>query len=319
MNSLISVIVPVYNVETFLDKCVSSIVCQTYSRLEIILVDDGSIDKSGEMCDIWARKDNRIKVIHQSNMGGGAARNSALDIAKGNLIAFVDSDDYISEDMYEHLCSLIEKGAEIAECNYLDVYDDFAIFEKKEYRTLIYSTQDAIKANIEDRIFKQVIWNKLYKREVLENIRFPVDTKIDDEFFTYQVLGNAKTLIHSEKICYGYRQQNGSVMHSISAEKRLQAIDAKIQRLDYIKRNYPSLEEVCLINLWFTCIYQGQMALMELEKKKAQNVIESLINVLKKYPVNHYKLYGNEKIWINMAKRTLKITCWIRNKLQIGV
>ena len=316
---LISVIVPAYKVEPFIDKCISSLVCQTYSRLEIILVDDGSPDRTGEICDSWAEKDNRIKVIHQNNMGGGAARNVALDIAQGNLIAFVDGDDYISKEMYEHLYSLIEKEADIAECNYLNVYDDFALFEEKEYKISVHAVQDALKANIEDRIFKQVIWNKLYRREAIGSIRFPVGTKIDDEFFTYKVLGNAKRLIHSDKICYAYRQQRDSVMHSISAEKRLQAVDAKVQRFEYIKCNYPDLENLCLIDLWFTCIYQGQMALLELENKDAQSVIEYLIGVIAEYPINDSKLSGKEKIWVRLAKRTLKFTCWIRNKLHIGV
>ena len=112
---LISVIVPVYKVEKYLDKCVSSIINQTHRNLEIILVDDGSPDHCGAMCDAWAEKDSRIKVIHQENAGGGAARNAALDMARGELIAFVDSDDYIAPDMYEHLYKLIATGADIAE------------------------------------------------------------------------------------------------------------------------------------------------------------------------------------------------------------
>lgn len=124
MSDLISIIVPVYNVEKYLDRCIQSIVEQTYRNLEIILVDDGSTDGSEKICDSWAVKDNRIRVIHQNNMGGGAARNAALDVAKGDFIAFVDSDDYISADMYEYLHGLMDNGFDIAECSYVQVNDD---------------------------------------------------------------------------------------------------------------------------------------------------------------------------------------------------
>ena len=113
---LISVIVPVYKVENYLDCCVQSIVNQTYSNLEIILIDDGSPDASGAMCDAWAEKDSRIRVIHQENAGGGAARNAGLDAARGEIISMIDSDDYICPRMYAYLVSLMTEDVDIAEC-----------------------------------------------------------------------------------------------------------------------------------------------------------------------------------------------------------
>ena len=125
---LISVIVPVYKVEPYLDKCISSIVNQTYKNLEIILVDDGSPDNCPAMCDAWAEKDSRIRVLHQRNQGGGAARNAGLDLTSGSLIAFVDSDDYIAPVMYAHLYELLKSGADIAECSYVEVAGNDAVF-----------------------------------------------------------------------------------------------------------------------------------------------------------------------------------------------
>ena len=115
-NERISVIVPIYKAEQYLDRCIQSIVDQTFKNLEIILVDDGSPDNCGDMCDAWAAKDSRIQVIHQPNAGGGAARNAALDIASGAFVGMVDSDDYIAPDMFLHLHELLETGADIAEC-----------------------------------------------------------------------------------------------------------------------------------------------------------------------------------------------------------
>ena len=262
-NSKISVIVPIYNVEQYLDKCIESIINQTYTNLEIILVDDGSPDNCPAMCDNWAKKDKRIIVIHQDNKGGGAARNAALDVATGEIIAFVDSDDYISENMFEHLYKLIESGADIAECNYVMVNDDNICFENAESEITLYSPKDAMLEHIQNKLFRQVIWNKLYKKNTINNIRFPINTKIDDEFFTYQVIGNANTLIHSDKICYAYRQQNTSIMHTINTEHYLQAIFAKDMRHKYICIYFPELINSSLINLWFTAIYIGQITLKE--------------------------------------------------------
>lgn len=173
----ISVIVPVYKVEPYLDKCISSIVNQTYKNLEIILVDDGSPDNCPAMCDAWAEKDSRIRVLHQRNQGGGAARNAGLDLASGSLIAFVDSDDYIVPDMYAHLYTLLEQSVDIAECSYVEVVGDDAVFACG-YETHSYTVQEAMEEHIRDRVFRQLIWNKLYRRHVMDGIRFPTDKRL---------------------------------------------------------------------------------------------------------------------------------------------
>lgn len=315
---LISIIVPVYKVEKYLDKCISSIVGQTYRNLEILLVDDGSPDRSGEICDTWAAKDSRIQVIHQQNAGGGAARNVALDRARGDLIGFIDSDDYMAPDMFEHLCGLLGQGADIAECGYLDVFDDNAVFDGNSgVRT--YTAQEAMAEHLRDRIFRQLIWNKLYRREVIGDIRFPVGTRIDDEFFTYRVLGNAKKLVRSEKVCYAYRQLGSSVMHSMSAQKRLQAVEAKVQRQGYIEKKFPELADLSMKDLWFTCIYQGQLSLREMDKPEAQKTLEYLLNVLQRHPVDTSSYTAKEKFWLSLAQISLHGVCQLRNILKIGL
>ena len=174
---LISVIVPVYKVENYLDCCVQSIVNQTYSNLEIILIDDGSPDASGAMCDAWAEKDSRIRVIHQQNAGGGAARNAGLDAARGERIAFVDSDDYIAPDCYQYLHTLLEEGADIAECDFVETERNDAVFGTDAGEISFYTPLEAMRCHIRDTAFRQLIWNKLYRRETVGDIRFPVGTK----------------------------------------------------------------------------------------------------------------------------------------------
>lgn len=315
---LISVIVPVYKVEPYLDKCISSIVNQTYKNLEIILVDDGSPDNCSAMCDAWAKKDSRIRVIHQKNQGGGAARNAGLDLASGSLIAFVDSDDYIAPDMYAHLYELLEQGADIAECDYVEVVGDDAVFACG-YETLSYTAQGAMAGHIRDRVFRQLIWNKLYRHQVVDGIRFPINKKIDDEFFTYQVLGNANTLIHSTKVCYAYRQQPESVMHSMPISKRIQAVEAKAQRHTYIKARFPELTNLSVRDLWFTCIYQGQLAMRELDADAVRSTMADLTTVLKENPISMRACNTKEKLWLILARKDIRLACCIRNILKIGL
>ena len=316
---LISVIVPIYNVEPYLNLCIESIVKQTYNNLEIILVDDGSSDRCPAICDDWAEKDDRIRVIHQKNAGGGAARNAALDIAQGELIAFVDSDDYIAPDMYAHLVSLLEQGAEIAECGHINVTDDAAVFQECGFEAQKYTAEEAMQLHIQDTAFRQLIWNKLYRREVIGDIRFPEGKKIDDEFFTYQVIGNADTLIRSDKVCYAYRQQANSVMHSIGATRRLQAVEAKIHRQAYIESNFPALIALNLKDLWFTCLYQGQLSLREMDKRETKSAIHYLESVLDQHPVEFAECTIKEKLWFMLASKHFEATCHVRNFLKIGL
>lgn len=315
---LISVIVPVYKVEPYLDKCISSIVNQTYTNLEIILVDDGSPDNCPAMCDAWAEKDSRIRVLHQRNQGGGAARNAGLDLASGSLIAFVDSDDYIVPDMYAHLYTLLEQSVDIAECSYVEVAGNDAVFACG-YETRSYTAQEAMAEHIRDRVFRQLIWNKLYRRHVMDGIRFPTDKKIDDEFFTYRVLGNANALIHSTKVCYAYRQQSESVTHSMPISKRIQAVEAKTQRHTYIKNHFPELTDLSARDLWFTCIYQGQLALRELPLTESRSTMLYLEKTLANIPLRSRAGGLKEIVWLTMANINFLKTCKIRNALGIGL
>ncbi len=316
---LISVIVPVYKAEAYLDFCVASILNQTYKNLEIILVDDGSPDGCPKKCDEWAKRDSRVFVIHKENAGSAAARNTALDAANGELIAFVDSDDYISSDMYEYLFSLLKDGADIAECGFVNVTGNNADFGGDE-ASKVFSSLEAMKEHILDRLFRQLVWNKLYKKEVLNGVRFPVGKKIDDEFFTYRAIGNAKKLVCSPKACYAYRQHSQSLMHSMGATVRLQAVEAKEERHKYILEHFPSLSSASLKNLWFTCIYQGQLALSSMSKDEKKKAFDYLSSVLSRYPIKEKNDFSvKEKLWLFLAEKSLKKTCGLRNFLKIGI
>ena len=314
---LISIIVPVYKVEAYLDRCLESLTCQSYRNLQILLVDDGSPDGSGVICDAWAARDSRITVIHQENRGGGAARNAALDAAEGQLLAFVDSDDYIHPDMYTHLYSLLEMGADIAECGYVDTFDDEAVLGGGSREPKFYTRQEAMTAHIRDEYFRQIIWNKLYRRHMAEGVRFPVGTKIDDEYFTWQLLVRADRLVRSEFAGYAYRQQPDSIMHGRFSLKRVQSLDAKRQRLRYLQEYLPQLENTAKEDLVMTCLFVMQESLRSLkgaEFEEAEKLIRQAMA-----DTAGFEPQGDvgrmRKILLTMARKNLKATAKILNFL----
>lgn len=278
---LISVIVPVYRVERYLDRCIQSITEQTYANLEILLVDDGSPDGSGEICDRWAEKDSRIRVIHKENAGAGAARNTALDMAKGEIIAFVDSDDYLHPNLYSHLYGLMDDGVDIAECEIgITEDDDLAMDDGTGADILICETEDALRLHIQDEIFRQTPPNKLYRRDCVGAIRFPEGNLIDDEFFTYRVLGNAKKLAHSSACMYAYRQQSGSAMHKPYSLRRLQGLDAKLQRLTWLRERFPGLVREAKADLLMTALGAMQGCLRSLSAEEMEEARRRLGGIL---------------------------------------
>ena len=314
---LISVIVPVYNVEKYLDKCIQSIADQTYRNLEIILVDDGSPDRCGAICDEWAARDSRVRVIHKENGGAGLARNVALDVAKGELIAFVDSDDYIAPDMLSYLYSLMDLQTDIAECAYTETVDDYAVFSKHSGKVETYTCAGAMYEHIYDRVFRQLIWNKLYRRTTIGDIRFPVGTKIDDEFFTYRVLLRAGKLKLSDKICYAYRQQPGSIMHQKYSIKRLEGLLAKRQRLEDLAIHMPERVSQAREELMLSCLYgmQGSLECLKgAELEQAKNLIYDTMETIIPVPLETIQS-GKRKLLVSMAQHHLEGTARLLNFL----
>lgn len=220
MDDLISVIVPVYNVENYLEKCVDSILNQTYKNLEIILVDDGSTDNCGKMCDEYAKKDGRIKVIHKQNGGLSDARNAGIDIAQGEFIGFIDSDDYIHLQMYEILYNaIIEANADVAKCDFKDVYaNDDNVFDNVDIiKSKVYTNQELITGYF----FKDYIWEfaisacvKLYRKEIFNNLRFPKGRLYEDYYIKYDILTRANKVVIVDQVLYYYFHRDGSIMHS---------------------------------------------------------------------------------------------------------
>ena len=222
MTALVSVIVPVYRVEELLRRCVDSILAQTHQNLEVILVDDGSPDGCGPICDEYALTDRRVLVIHQDNGGLSAARNAGLDAAHGDYIAFVDADDWIDPGMVAELLRLAEgHEAEIAICSHLTTSDDVAVAPAGPAVEHVYSNVDALSELLgPDYITMVVSWGKLYQAALFAGLRFPIGRVHEDEFTTHRLLHRARRVVRTEATLYYYWQRPGSITSTMSPDRR---------------------------------------------------------------------------------------------------
>ena len=227
MRHLISVIVPVYNVEQYLKECIHSILKQTYQNFEMILVDDGSTDRSGEICDEYSLKDERIKVIQKVNGGLSSARNTGIEEAKGSFFAFIDSDDYIDKVFLEALYhQLMEKDADICECSFFRLKHNKLIPERLFHSETL-DNETAVR-----RLFASpyesfvVTWNKLYKKSLFEKIRFPEGKLQEDEFTTYKLLYQSRKIAYVNQNLYIYRIRENSIMKSGRSVEKAEALDS---------------------------------------------------------------------------------------------
>ena len=248
MQELISVIVPIYNVEKYLSKCLDSICTQTYRNLEIILIDDGSPDRCPEICDEYVKIDERIKVLHQENGGLSVARNSGLDIAKGNFICFVDPDDYLHPQMYECLYNNLKKyDADISICEFERVFENDKFFVSNninESITICNGREALEKLYGEYRVTTTVAWNKLYKKELFQNIRYGKNKIHEDEFIVHRILDKAKKVLYTSYPFYYYLQRNTSIMGEKFNLKRLDVLEALEERILYFyEKGYDDLYE----------------------------------------------------------------------------
>ena len=274
---MISVIVPVFKVEHYLDRCVESIVNQTYKNLEIILVDDGSPDNCPAMCDAWAMKDPRVRVIHKGNGGLSDARNAGLMVAEGELIGFVDSDDWIDPGMYQCLYDdIIRTGSDIATCGVQLVWEnDIPSKMLTSSSNRVLNTTEAMQAIIQETYLKQPVWYKLYRRDTIRDVLFPVGKCHEDVFWSYQVIGNAKRVSVNNLSYYFYWQRSGSIMGENFSLRRLDALEAKMDRQKYIEKKFPMLSTIAQTDLYQSCIYLQQMVLQHLtgsERKQATEI-----------------------------------------------
>ena len=281
----ISIIIPVYNVEKYLSKCLDSVINQIYKNLEIILIDDGSPDNCGKICDEYAKKDSRIKVIHKENGGVSSARNIGLDIATGDYIGFIDSDDYIELDMFECLVnSIIKYNLDICECNFIIEEKNNISYVKCKYENIL-ENRDVIKNFLSDNIRPETC-NKLYKKELFDNIRF--DTNIilgEDAFINYQIMKRASKIYNINQYKYHYVKREGSAMNSSITKKSLGNIDT-IETMIENEKNDIELYNICIYRYLRTCFTKLNLMVLNNSYENFNYVREKVLKY-KKYIVKN--------------------------------
>lgn len=245
-NYKVTIIVPVYNVEQYIEKCVESILRQNYKNIEIILVDDGSTDLSGDICDAYGKKDTRVKVIHKSNGGLSSARNTGLKIASGEYISYVDSDDYVEESFIRELLSLCVDNNRAFSCiSFREFSEECENVTRKNVQPIVYNEEEFIKKIVSADSTNKItycVWSKLFRKDIIEGLIFPEGKTYEDILYTTKAVVNAGGCVFKDIALYNYRIREGSISKSKYAEgfdTRLltDRLGLQIEQLTYINQN----------------------------------------------------------------------------------
>lgn len=266
-NLYVSIIVPVYDVEKYLQQCIDSICSQTYPYIEIILVDDGSPDLCGKICDQNAFRDSRIRVIHKENGGLSSARNAGLEIARGKYVAFVDADDTIHVKYIEILINLCQQyDCQIAQCDFLAISEASVKLPLNSQGLLTFYTGKQAVSQLcmgADDVKYSVAWNKLYERRLFDEIRYPMGRIHEDEFTTYRILWEADRVVVTNQYLYYYLQRPESIMGRKFSVKRLDSHAAFRERLDFLKENRLEKEYTATLRKYINLIERDYRLLKE--------------------------------------------------------
>lgn len=244
MEPLISIIVPVYNAESYLEKCIKCLCGQTYSNIEILLTDDGSNDKSPQICDLWAKRDSRIHVIHKENGGPSDARNAGIERAKGEYLAFVDSDDYIEENMFQDMMEAIcRTGAELACCGrYVESGRKNTIMHTCKSEKVLDSSA-ALKELYTYGCIEEAVWDKVFHRALFDGIRFPRGELNEEIMVMLRIISSCQNIVCVPRPLYHYCQNPGSITKAGYHDKLSICMDHIDQVTAYSRKYYPELNK----------------------------------------------------------------------------
>lgn len=322
----ISIIIPIYNVKLYLERCLNTIVNQTYSNLEIILVDDGSNDGSEKICDEWKQKDKRIKVIHKTNGGLSSARNEGIKISTGDYIQFVDSDDFIDLSCVEILYNnLLKYKADISMCGIIMTNDIYKKKMKWFENDQCLEKDKAFRLLIENNILTSHAWNKLFKREIFKEIIFPEGKLYEDIRIMHIIFSNINKVAITNQYLYYYFQRENSITTKVNINNKFEYIEAFYERLLFIKENNQDLYDYSVYRLVkvITLILITQQYPLEQIKQNKKNIKDMLEYIKQKDVKKAYKKYANskDKIYYYLAVVFSTHISWlylaIRNKEEI--
>lgn len=283
IKNKVSVIVPVYNSEKFLWRCLNSILTQSYNNIEVIIIDDGSVDGSFKIANEIAKTDKRVKIFKQVNRGPGAARNRGLDVASGDLVLFVDSDDFIRHDMILTMVTLLKKyNADMVQCDYLEGrLSEFNSYSEDKAKLRIYNNRNILYSKDQ----KVVLWAKLYKRELWKNIRMPAgNLNYEDDATTWKLYFSAKKIVYSTEKLYYYYNNDRGIMSTQRKKSSLKFIDVYNDRIKWFVNENDFL--MTAVSKWKFCMClaatylygnNDQKAEYKLIRNFRQNVIDALL------------------------------------------
>lgn len=291
MEITVTVVIPVYNVDKYLERCIKSVIGQTYKKLEIILIDDGSSDGSGIICDEWSKRDNRIRVFHQTNRGLAAVRNKGIELATGDYIAFVDSDDWISFDTYGYMLNLMDHyDADIVDISICETFNDNPKTDLNSPIITLFEGKDIIYNYMLCGISAKSPYSacrKLYKLSSINNIRFEVGIINEDIIFNYLVLLNAKRIVKSTKKCYYYFQDGESTTRGGLKQRDfdLLKVSKKLQELSECEsyKNIALLGKVKYARSYFSLLSKIAFYGIADPSINKKEIVASLTGELRKY------------------------------------
>ena len=256
----VSVVVPIYNIESLLENCVRSVLRQTHQAIEVVLVDDGSTDRSGQMCDEIARTDERVVVIHQPNGGLSDARNCGIGAATGEFITFIDGDDFVSEDYVELLLEPFAiDGVDLSSIGFVRVLGD-------SLRSTLPGTAGAVEFGVWERehALKQLFlqrgmttsaWGKMCRRELLDGIEYPVGAIHEDLPVTHRLVSRARRVAVVHAVAYYYVQRSGSITAQADVDRRLPAVRFALEAIETVRLSHPALEPAARVRAYMECVY----------------------------------------------------------------
>ena len=292
MKPNISIIVPVYNVEDYITGCIESILNQDFEGFELILVNDGSTDRSGLICDEYEKKDDRVIVIHQEHKGVSLARNIGISNARGNYIGFIDSDDYIYKDMYSTLYNLCEQtNSDIGVCKLFREIDGKIVNLEDELIIKEMNNEEAMKELFKGILYRFSLANKLFKKSCFKGVQFPEGRIHEDLSTTYRLFANAEKITYINSTGYVYVKRSNSILTSKFSEKRLDAFKGWDEILIFMKNEYVKIYDYVIACFVYACIDYSYYIFEQINDK----------NIVKKYINNIRKLIGKYKknIYIN--------------------
>lgn len=312
-EDIISIIIPVYNVEEYLGQCLSSIVSQSYSNLEIIIIDDGSTDSSPSICDTAAINDSRIKVIHKSNGGLSNARNVGISMATGKYLAFVDGDDYIYPKMMELLLFyLIQDNCDVECCNFTST--DVIQLNNNHVENNIFTNDEATSMLLDDNGYKCYAWNKLYRRELFYDVMYPEGKLFEDIQTTYKIFRKAKRIGYIQIPLYYYRLRDGSITRNCFGPRNRELIDAinyiVLESKNLSKDNYDRLV------LGYMSYYLGHIKLGLKSHNDLSNEIHELTEFIK---LHWHSIFKYKNISFKRKAQLIAFVCMNRVFCQIVI